>query len=106
MDDVPKTKSVLEPVRGQNVRDHFWSETMTDTTPKGGQAELSIGVHGRSFQETFFRTEKLTDKRVVQSGLPFLNEGHWQKEPQGLMTTMVQLQSGFHRPAGVVLQPV
>ena len=47
---------------------------MTGSTPKCGRAELSIGVHRRSFQKTFFRMEKLADKRVVQFGLPFLNE--------------------------------
>ena len=75
VDAVPKMKSVLEPVRGQNVLDHFRSEAMTGSTPERGQAELSIGIHRRSFQKTFFRMEKLANKRVVQSRLPFLNKG-------------------------------
>ena len=70
-----QTKPVLEPVRGQNVLDHLRSEAVAGSTPKCGQAELSIGVHRRLFQKTIFRMEKLADKRVVQSGLPFLDEG-------------------------------
>ena len=51
---------------------------MASTTPKRSQPELSIGVHRGSFQETLFRMNKLANKRVVQSGLPFLDESKFE----------------------------
>ena len=50
VDEIPQVESILESVRGQNGFDGCGSETMTCTAPQGCQAELSIGVHGRTFQ--------------------------------------------------------
>ena len=74
VDELPEMEPVLETIRGQDVLDHLGSEAVTSSAPKGCQPKLSIGVHRRSFQKTFLRMEKLANERVVQSGLPFLNE--------------------------------
>ena len=64
---------VLKAVRGQDVLDHFGSETMAGTAPKFGQSELSVGVHRWTFQKTLLRVKKLANEWVVQTRLPFLN---------------------------------
>ena len=65
---------VLKTIRRQDVFDHLGSEAVAGSAPKSCQPKLGIGVHRRSFQKTFLRMEKLTNERVVQFGLPFLNK--------------------------------
>ena len=75
MDEVPQLETVLESIGGQDVLDNLWCKSVSSTAPKSGQSELCIGVHRRSFQKTLLRMEKLANERVVQSRLPFLDEG-------------------------------
>ena len=50
---------------------------MFGTTPKGGQAELRVGVQKGFFENTLLWVEELANEGIVESGLPFLNEGHF-----------------------------
>ena len=78
MDDGPKFKMVLEAIRCQDVFDNLRSEFMFGPTPESGKAELRVGVHGRFFENTLFRMEKLTNERVVEPRLPLLNESEFE----------------------------
>ena len=51
---------------------------MTCTAPECCQAKLGVCIHGRAFQQAFLWMEKLTNERVVQPGLPLLDEGKLQ----------------------------
>ena len=74
VDEVPQMKPVLEAVGGQNVFDDLRGEAVTSSAPQCCQAKLSIGVHRRAFQKSFLRMEKLANERVIQPGLPLLDE--------------------------------
>ena len=50
---------------------------MFGTTPKGGQAKLCVGVEKSFFENTLLWVEELANEGIVESGLPFLNEGHF-----------------------------
>ena len=78
MDDGPKFKTVLEAIRCQDAFDNLRSEFMFGPTPESGKAELRVGVHGRFFENTLFRMEKLTNERVVEPRLPLLNESEFE----------------------------
>jgi len=45
--------------------------------PECSQAKLSVGVQGRFFKNDFLGMEELANERVVESGLPFLDDGHF-----------------------------
>ena len=50
---------------------------MFGTMPKGGQAKLRVGVENGFFENTLLWVEELANEGIVESGLPFLNEGHF-----------------------------
>ena len=81
VDEVPQMKPILEAVRGQNGFDDLWSEAVTSSAPQCCQAKLC--VHGRAFQQALLRMEKVADKRVVQPGLPLLDEGEFETPKVG-----------------------
>ena len=103
MDDCPKFKSMLEAFRCKNVLNDFWNELVFGTTPQCGQAKLSIGIHGRFFEDASSRMEELADAWIVETRLPFLDQGQ-------LETSVVRSFSVYweRRPAIqiVVLFPV
>ena len=51
---------------------------MFGTTPKGGQAELRVGVQKGFFENTLLWVEELANEGIVESGLPLLKEGHFE----------------------------
>jgi len=53
--------------------DHLWCEFVFGTTPKSGQAKLSVGVHGWLLQNSFPRVAKMAHERVVEPRLPLLD---------------------------------
>ena len=50
---------------------------MFGTTPEGGKAELRVGIQKGFFEKTLLWMEELTNEGIVESRLPFLNEGHF-----------------------------
>ena len=48
---------------------------MFGSSPKRGQAKLSAGGF---FEDTFLGIGELANERIVESGLPFLNGGHFE----------------------------
>ena len=42
------------------------------------QTKLGIGVEGRLLENAFPRVEELTYEGIIEPGLPFLNDGHFQ----------------------------
>ena len=48
---------------------------MFGTTPEGGKAKLCIGIEKGLFEKTLLWMVELANERIVQTGLPFLNEG-------------------------------
>jgi hypothetical protein len=48
------------------------------TTPEGGKAELCVGIQKGFFEKTLLWMEELTNEGIVESRLPFLNEGHFE----------------------------
>ena len=48
---------------------------MFGTTPKSGKAELCIGIEEGFFEKAFLWMVELANERIVQTGLPFLDEG-------------------------------
>ena len=51
---------------------------MFGTTPEGGKAELRVGVQKGFFEKTILWVVELTNEGKIESGLPFLNEGHFE----------------------------
>ena len=51
---------------------------MFGSTPKSGQAKLRVRIEKGFFEDTLLWVEELTDEGIVESGLPFLNEGHFE----------------------------
>ena len=51
---------------------------MFGTTPKGGQAELCVGVEKGFFENALLCVEELANEGIVKSGLPLLDEGHFE----------------------------
>ena len=49
---------------------------MPRTTPECGQSKLGVGVEEGFFEDTPFWMEELTNKWVVEFGLPLLDQGH------------------------------
>ena len=50
---------------------------MFGTTPKSGKAKLCVGIEEGFFEKAFLWMVKLANEGVVQSGLPFLDEGYF-----------------------------
>ena len=50
---------------------------MFGSTPKSGQAKLRVRIEKGFLEDTLLWVEELTDEGIVESGLPFLNEGHF-----------------------------
>ena len=50
---------------------------MFGTTPEGGKAKLRVGIQKGFFEKTLLWMEELTNEGIVESRLPFLNEGHF-----------------------------
>jgi len=48
------------------------------STPKSGQAKLRVRIEKGFFEDTLLWVEELTGEGIVESGLPFLNEGHFE----------------------------
>ena len=48
---------------------------MFGTTPEGGKAKLCIGIEKGFFEKTLLWMVELANERIVQTGLPFLDEG-------------------------------
>ena len=48
---------------------------MFGTTPEGGKAKLCIGIEKGLFEKTLLWMVELANERIVQTGLPFLNDG-------------------------------
>ena len=78
MDDGPKFKSVLKPIGCQDLTNESWSELMFGSSPKRGQTKLSVCVQSRFLEDAFLGVKELTNERIVESGLPFLNDGHFE----------------------------
>ena len=55
----------------------MWSEFLFGTTPKSGKAELCVGIEEGFFEKAFLWMVKLANEGIVQSGLPFLDEGYF-----------------------------
>ena len=51
---------------------------MFGTTPEGGKAKLCIRIQKGFFEKTLLWMEKLANEGIVESRLPFLNEGHFE----------------------------
>ena len=51
---------------------------MFGTTPKGGEAKLCVGIQKGFFENTLLWVEELANEGIVESGLPLLNEGHFE----------------------------
>ena len=51
---------------------------MFGTAPEGGKAELCVGIQKGFFEKTLLWMEELTNEGIVESRLPFLNEGHFE----------------------------
>ena len=52
---------------------------MFGTTPEGGKAKLCIGIQKGFFEKTLLWAEELAlNEGIVESRLPFLNEGHFE----------------------------
>ena len=51
---------------------------MFGTTPEGGKAKLCVGIQKGFFEKTLLWMEELTNEGIVESRLPFLNEGHFE----------------------------
>ena len=51
---------------------------MFGTTPEGGKAELCVGVEKGFLEKTLLWMVKLANEGIVQSRLPFLNEGYFE----------------------------
>ena len=56
----------------------MWSEFVFGTTPEGGKAKLCIGIEKGFLEKTLLWMVKLANEGVVQSRLPFLNEGYFE----------------------------
>ena len=54
------------------------SKFVFGTTPEGGKAKLCIGIEKGFFEKTLLWMVELANERIVQTGLPFLNEGHFE----------------------------
>ena len=50
---------------------------MFGTTPKSGKAKLCVGIEEGFFEKAFLGMVKLANEGVVQSWLPFLDEGYF-----------------------------
>ena len=50
---------------------------MFGTTPKSGKAKLCVGIEEGFFEKAFLWMVKLANEGVVQSWLPFLDEGNF-----------------------------
>ena len=50
---------------------------MFGTTPEGGKAKLCIGIEKGFFEKTLLWMVELANERIVQTGLPFLDEGYF-----------------------------
>ena len=48
---------------------------MFGTTPKSGKAKLCVGIEEGFFEKTLLWMVKLANEGIVQTGLPFLDEG-------------------------------
>ena len=73
----PKTKTILKPFRGQDLSDKIWSELVFGATPKRGQTKLGVRVHSWFFEDAFAWVEELTNEGIVETWLPFLDDGHF-----------------------------
>ena len=51
---------------------------MFGTTPEGGKAKLCVGIEEGFLEKTFLWMVKLANEGVVQSRLPFLDEGYFE----------------------------
>ena len=77
MYDGPEAQTILKPFRSEDVTDKVWTELVLGTTPECGQATWGVRVHGWFFEDAFAWVEELTDERIVESWLPFLDDGHF-----------------------------
>ena len=50
---------------------------MFGTTPEGGKAELCVGIEEGFFEKAFLWMVELANEGIVQTGLPFLDEGYF-----------------------------
>ena len=50
---------------------------MFGTTPEGGKAKLCIGIEKGFFEKTLLWMVELANERIVQTVLPFLDEGYF-----------------------------
>ena len=51
---------------------------MFGTTPESGKAKLCIGIEKGFLEKTLLWMVKLANEGIVQSRLPFLNEGNFE----------------------------
>ena len=51
---------------------------MLGTTPEGGKAKLCVGIEKGFLEKTLLWMVKLANEGIVQSRLPFLNEGYFE----------------------------
>jgi len=73
------------------------------TTPEGGKAKLCVGIQKGFFEKTLLWMEELTNEGIVESRLPFLNEGHfkaaivdsvcvdWDRSPNGQIVMVMPI---------------
>ena len=52
-------------------------ELVFGSAPKRGQTKLGVRVHSRFFEDAFAWVEELTNEGIVESWLPFLDDGHF-----------------------------
>ena len=78
MDAGPEFETVLKPSGGQDLAHKLWSEFVFGTAPKGGKAKLCVGVKSGFSEDAFLGMKKLSNEGVVESGLPFLDEGQFE----------------------------
>ena len=50
---------------------------MFGATPKSGKAELCVGIEQGFFEKAFLWMVELANEGIVQTGLPFLDEGYF-----------------------------
>ena len=73
----PESQTVLKPFRGQDPANKARSELVFGATPKSGQTKLGIRVHSWFLEDALAWMEELTNEGIVESWLPFLDNGHF-----------------------------
>ena len=51
---------------------------MFGSSPQRGQTKLRVCVQGRFLEDAFLWVKELANEWIVESGLPFLNDGHFE----------------------------